>query len=85
MLDKKCQCQGMNKTCCHCGGWGYLDSIGEARSSAGAVGLTKSKNKKSPCRVSNTKKVTLRHPIELKCALCGNTVDSLENHKCVKL
>ena len=38
LLKQACSCQGENPNCYKCGGWGYLDPIGEGRASAGPAG-----------------------------------------------
>lgn len=93
MFEKRCSCEGRNPQCAYCGGWGYLDSIGEARSSSGPssppAGKAKPKLRKqhsappltSPKR--KRQKVKPKMNIEHRCVLCGSIVEDLPSHNCV--
>ena len=38
-LRQPCTCEGSNENCFRCGGWGYIDRIGEGRSTPTATGI----------------------------------------------
>jgi hypothetical protein len=67
LLKVLCSCRGDNPSCFKCGGWGYLDSIGKGRASAGAVG--------APTMVAATKLRSL-----MPCPLCRVRVRKLQRH-----
>ncbi|EPL2418280.1 hypothetical protein RFD13_000380 [Klebsiella aerogenes] len=92
-LGKKCVCEGRNPQCAFCGGWGYLDSIGEARSSSGPLSppikKSKTKRKKQSSLPISTppkpkvQKVKPKMNIEPRCVLCGKVVEDFSSHNCV--
>ncbi|EPM8441311.1 hypothetical protein ACTR42_000230 [Citrobacter freundii] len=86
MLEKKCQCEGRNPQCAYCGGWGYLDSIGESRGSSGQGQLAPAKKKKNRNKQplgKNTAAKRHKAVIELKCILCGCVVEDFASHNCI--
>lgn len=87
MLEKKCSCEGRNPQCAYCGGWGYLDSIGEGRASSGQGELAPARKRKKRNQLLSKKKTSLakrqRPLVELKCVLCGAVVEDFASHNCV--
>lgn len=93
MLEKKCQCEGRNPQCAYCGGWGYLDSIGESRASSGPSAPPAAKVKPKRRKQHSTQlltsskrkrqKVKPKMNIEPRCVLCGSIVEDFASHNCV--
>ena len=71
-LTKQCSCGGGNPACYKCGGWGYVDAIGEGRGteniSVGLGNLSAGKNRRKICPYCNwqgrklTRHLRLCHP-----------------------
>jgi hypothetical protein len=74
-LKVPCSCSGNNPNCFKCGGWGYIDAIGEGRASAGPTG--------SPRRVGGGGgfTTTRRASGQLhRCLECGAAVRRIARH-----
>ena len=77
-LKIQCSCSGNNPNCFKCGGWGYIDSIGEGRASAGPAGAPSSSREGGGFVAiprSQQKARRLR-----ACPVCGVLVRKLEKH-----
>ena len=81
-LTIPCSCGGQNESCFRCGGWGYIDAIGEGRSApadllAGSISVTARTTKRSGGKRKNP-----RLPSNLPniCPQCGVAVRNLQKH-----
>lgn len=74
-LRQQCSCGGNNPNCYKCGGWGYIDRIGQGRASDGPAGTPSSSRSRrkspKPARVS---------PTLVRCPHCGMTVRRIDKH-----
>lgn len=55
ILKNPCSCRGGNPTCFKCGGWGYIDSIGNGRAAPGPATLPISSGKSRKTKKKQTR------------------------------
>jgi len=80
-LKTPCSCGGTNENCYKCGGWGYIDPVGQGRRSLFPNGLGSAwTSQQVPERVSSSP--TNRPPERRiqRCPICKGWVDDLMGH-----
>lgn len=83
-IKSPCSCLGGNPSCFKCGGWGYIDAIGESRSAVGSGELAprqpkrKGKEKKRKTREKGSISTYLSNLPS--CPQCGAKVKNLTRH-----
>jgi hypothetical protein len=74
-LREQCSCGGSNPNCYKCGGWGYIDRIGQGRASDGPAGTPGH----SPTRRMSRKAARVA-PVLIRCPHCGVKVQGIGKH-----
>jgi hypothetical protein len=82
-LRTPCSCGGTNENCFKCGGWGYIDPIGEGRSTPVATGFGREETYEA--RIEGRRKMLQLAPVprsrpNQQCQICGIFVRRLSRH-----
>jgi hypothetical protein len=78
-LREPCTCAGNNPSCFKCGGWGYIDVIGNARSAAGA-GEWAPKGTIKRTTINTARKAKSKTKKLFICPQCGAECTNLPKH-----
>lgn len=80
-MKEPCTCQGNNPSCFKCGGWGYIDVIGESRAAAGAGELApRGPPRKGKAKQRKNSKSRAKPSVWVTCPICKIQCLHIDRH-----